>query len=114
MHAMRTMRASVVYVPACQKHANFLFLLTNVPINLLTCQRAKRRAIFSSSPANRCANFSTIFQKNYIFCIPNLFLLICFVYFKYIPNKYFLYEYIFLPNFICRVQKAYLEKHKLG
>ena len=33
----------------------------------LACQRAKRRAIFSTWLAKRCANFSTIFQKNYVF-----------------------------------------------
>ena len=49
----------MVYLPACQKHANFSFLLVNVPKNVLTCQtacqcfnlvyqRAKRRASFST------------------------------------------------------------------
>ena len=33
-----------------------------------------------------------------------------FVYFKYTPHIYFLYEYIILPNFVFRVWKVYLEK----
>ena len=37
---MRVMRASLIYVLTCQKHANFLFLRANVPINVPTCQRA--------------------------------------------------------------------------
>ena len=32
----RAMRASVVYVPTCQKRANFSFLRANVPINVPT------------------------------------------------------------------------------
>ena len=59
------LRASVVYVPTCQKRANFSFLRVNVPINLptchtacqffnLECQRAKRGANFSNIPLTKC------------------------------------------------------------
>ena len=63
-----TMRASVVCVPTCP-HANvpkagqlliFTFQRANVPINMPTCQRPDN---FSTSPAKRCTNLSTNFQK---------------------------------------------------
>ena len=65
--AMRAIHAGVVYAPTCQKRANFSFLRerVNVPINEPTCQKACH--FFSISSAKRCAKFSTIFQKNYIF-----------------------------------------------
>ena len=47
--AVRAIRASVVYVPTCPR--------ANVPkacqLLIFTCQRAKRRAIFSTSLAKR-------------------------------------------------------------
>ena len=59
----------VSYVPTCQKHANFSFFCANIPINIptcqffnLACQRAKRGANFSISPAKRHTNFSFIFH----------------------------------------------------
>ena len=126
---MRAIRASVVCMPtwsrvsvpkACQ-----LFIFTchsankcaTVPeacqfFNLasqyfnLASQRAKRYVIYSTSPTKRCANFLTIFQKNYIFFkyLMYLYLIyfIYFVYLKYITNIYF-YMNIFLSNFISRV-----------
>ena len=64
-----------VHVPTCQKSADFSFLRANKRANVpkacqpfnLACQRAKRRAIFSTSPAKRRANFLIIFQNNCIF-----------------------------------------------
>ena len=96
LRVMRAARASVVYLPTCPranvpKACQLLILTcqtchkrTNLPkpcqfFNFacqraqacqffkLACQRGKWRAIFSPSPSKRCANFSTIFQKNYIF-----------------------------------------------
>ena len=62
-------------VPTCQRakrcakfstwRANFSIWLVNVP---------KCKPFFSTSPAKRCANFSTIFQKNISFYIPNIFI----------------------------------------
>ena len=77
----RVIRVSVLYVPTCQKLANFSFLRANVLLNVrratvpkacqyfnlacqffnLACQRAKKRANLSTSPAKRRVNFSTIF-----------------------------------------------------
>ena len=118
--------ARVVYVPTCQKRANFSFLRANVP----TCQRhadfstqranvprcvnfsswranmARGVSFCSTSRAKRCANFSTIFQKNYIFYLQNIYVPNIFIYFvhlNYIPSIYILYAYIFLPKFIHRV-----------
>ena len=94
--AMRVIRAIVVYVPTCPRPksvpTSHFYVPTcqraneraNVPKTCqffnkacqraktyqyfnLACQRAKRRAIFSTSLAKRCANFSIIFQKNYVF-----------------------------------------------
>ena len=88
--ARRAIRASVVYMPICpranvskvcrlliftcqraNKRANVPkacqpFTLACQPFTL-ACQRAKRRAIFSTSPAKRRANFLTTFQNNCIF-----------------------------------------------
>ena len=63
---MRAIRATVVYMPTCQKQANFLFLRQNVPINVSTCQRAKGVSIFhlSLSPFLKVCQFSNfICQK---------------------------------------------------
>ena len=126
---------SVSYVPAwstcphahvltCQKRANFSFLRASVTTNVRkacqffnqACQLVKRRAIFSTSPAKTHANFSTIFQKNILFFIYQIYLylisFICFVYFKYIPNIYLLYNFFFFYLTLYAVCiKTYLEKH---
>ena len=49
MRAMRAIRTTVVYVPTCQKRANFLFLRANEPIKVPTCQRGKGVSIFQLS-----------------------------------------------------------------
>ena len=121
LRAMGVIHASMVYVPRCQKSANFSLLRANVPINVPTGQRTK----FSTWHVNvqRCVKILTwranvlkgvqffqlrlskgvpifqYFSKElccFIYLI-NLYLIyfIYFVYFKYIPNTYFLYEYIF-------------------
>ena len=116
LRAMGAIRASMVYVPRCQKSASFSLLRTNVPINVPTCQRAK----FSTWHVNmqRCVKILTwranvlkgvpffqlrlskgvpIFQyfSKELCCFIYVICFIYFVYFKYIPNTYFLYEYIF-------------------
>ena len=66
---MRAIHANVVYVATCLRanvlKASQLLIFTcqhaNVPINMSTCQI---RANFSTLPAERLANFPTIFQKN--------------------------------------------------
>ena len=103
-------------VPKCQKRAKFSFLRANVPINVLTCQHAnfstwrakvsKASHFFSFACQNVCQS-SNYFSKElclFIYLV-NLYPIyfIYFLYFNYIPNIYFLYEHIFLPNFIYRV-----------
>ena len=125
--------ARVVYVPTCQKRANFSFLRANVP----TCQRhadfstqranvprcvnfsswranmAKGVPFCSTSRAKRCANFSTIFQKNYIFylqniSVPNIF--IYFVHLNYIPSIYILHIFFYL-NLYTVCKKPMVQKY---
>ena len=103
-------------VPTCQKRANFSFLRANVPINVpkvcrffnlacqrrkacqffkLACQHGKDVPFFSTSPAKRCANFSTIFFKIIIFFIYKIYLyLICFIYFVYFKYTLSIYFYM--------------------
>ena len=114
-HAMRAIHASVVYLPTCQKRANFSFLHANVPINVLMCQWGKSMPIFqlgvpTCQKACHFFNFAyqtvcqflNYFSKELCFLIYlkiyTLYLIyfIHFVYFKYIPNIYSFYEYIFL------------------
>ena len=70
---MHVMRASVVYVPTCQRAKNVPTSHFYVP----TCQRlanfstwcanvSKGVPIYSTSPAKRRADISTIFQKNFL------------------------------------------------
>ena len=118
---MRAIRASVVYLSTC--------LRVNVPkecqVLIFTCQRANQHAsvpkasrffnLACQSP-KACQFFKLACQKG----VPTFHLsfkkiifsytkyictkyILYFVYFKYIPNIYFLYEYIFLPKFIHRV-----------
>ena len=54
------LRTSVVYVPTCQKRANFSFLRASVPIIVPTCQMACRFFSLVCQRAKRRANFSKI------------------------------------------------------
>ena len=61
----------------------------------LACQHAKDVPFFSTSPAKRCANFSTIFFKIIIFFIYKIYLyLICFIYFVYFKYTLSIYFYM--------------------
>ena len=84
----------VPYVPTCQKRANFSFLRANAPTCRetcqrakacqcfnLACQRAKKRAIFSTSLAKWCANFQLFFKRTMFFYIPN----------EFIPNIFYIF-----------------------
>ena len=69
----------------------------------------------STSRAKRCANFSTIFQKNYIFylqniSVPNIF--IYFVHLNYIPSIYILYIFFYL-NLYTVCKKPMVQKYTL-
>ena len=81
----------------------------NVPIFQLGVPTVPRRAKILTWLANVPKGvpfFQIVFKRIMFFHIPNKFLpntFYIFLYFKYIPNIYFLYEYIFLPNFIHRV-----------
>ena len=74
---------------------------------------AKGVSFCSTSRAKRCANFSTIFQKNYIFylqniSVPNIF--IYFVHLNYIPSIYILYIFFYL-NLYTVCKKPMVQKY---
>ena len=56
-------------VPTCQRQAKYSTWCANVPkacqLLKLSCQRAKKRVNFLTSPVKRRTNFSTIFQNNF-------------------------------------------------
>ena len=79
----------------------------------LACQHGKGVPFCSTSRAKRCANFSTIFQKNYIFylqniSVPNIF--IYFVHLNYIPSIYILYIFFYL-NLYTVCKKPMVQKY---
>ena len=91
-HAMRAIHASVVYLPTCQKHANFSFF---------TCQRANKRA--NVPMGQKYANFSTwranlpkgvpFFQLRLPNGVPISQLFFKRIMFSYIPKNLY-----FIPN----------------
>ena len=117
-----------INVSTCQRHTK------DVPkacqLLIFMCNRANKRAnvpmasqrrtnfsswhanllkgvpFFSTSPAKKCANFSTIFQKNYIFYIQNISIPNI-LYNLYILNIYLIYIFymivFFLTKFIRRL-----------
>ena len=95
--AMRSIRASVVYVPTCQKHANFSFLRAkSMPIFQLGVPTRQKACQFFNFACQTVCQFFNYFSKEFCFFIYliNLYL-IYFLYFQYIPNICYLCEYIF-------------------
>ena len=62
--AIRAMIASVVYVPTCQTHDNFLFLRVYVLINVQTCHMCANYLIWCANMSKAC-QFFNCFSKEF-------------------------------------------------
>ena len=67
LRAIRTMCARLVHVPSCQLLILTCQRATGVPVIQLGVTTCQRRTNFSTSPAKRCTNFSTILQNIFQF-----------------------------------------------
>ena len=115
----KSVPTSRFYVPMCQRAKDMLIFQLSVPtfqgvsifqVGVPTWQEACH---FVQLRAKRCANFSTIFQKNYIFylqniSVPNIF--IYFVHLNYIPSIYILYIFFYL-NLYTVCKKPMVQKY---
>ena len=110
---VKSVPTSHFYVPMCQRAKDMLIFQLSVPTFQGVSIFQVGVPFCSTSRAKRCANFSTIFQKNYIFylqniSVPNIF--IYFVHLNYIPSIYILYIFFYL-NLYTVCKKPMVEKY---